>query len=126
MTKHMSPLNIAIIDDDESVLDAIETVLDDQHWMTQTYISGEAFLSDLHNQEPDCIILDANLPGLSGEAIAQRVARNYIDIPILVLTAYPNSSQTMKIKQLGARDILVKPVTAQVLIERIRAVVKPS
>ncbi len=119
------PLNIAIVDDDESVLDAVKTVLDVQGWITKTYSSGEAFLSDLKNHRPDCIILDSNLPGLSGEAIAHAISKAQNNIPIIVLTAYPDSSQTMKIKNLGIREVLVKPVTAEVLIEHIQEIVKP-
>ncbi len=124
MEKHGSPLTVAIVDDDESVLDAIKTVLDDQHWNTQTYASGEAFLSDLKNNKPDCIVLDSNLPGLSGVAVAHIIRTGQNCIPIIVLTAYPESSQTTKIKKLGVIDVLVKPVTAEVLIEHIQATVE--
>ena len=121
MKKHGSPLTVAIVDDDESVLDAIKTVLDDQHWNTQTYASGEDFLSDFKKHKPDCIILDSNLPGLSGVAVALTISTGKNSIPIIILTAYPESSQTMKIKKLGVFDMLVKPVTAEVLIEHIQA-----
>ena len=124
MEKHVSTLSVAIVDDDEAVLDAVETVLDDQYWVTHTYISGDVFLSDLKDLKPDCIILDANLLGLSGEAVAQTVTNDFDHIPIIVLTAYPDSPQTMKIKKLGVRDVLVKPVTANALIECIQNIVK--
>ena len=124
MEKHDSTFTVAIVDDDESILDAIKTVLDDQHWNTQTYGSGEAFLADLKVNKPDCIILDSNLPGLSGLAVAHSINSGQKCIPIIVLTAYPESSQTMKIKKLGISKVLVKPVTAKVLIEQIEATVK--
>ena len=112
------------MDDDVSVLDAIKTVLDTQNWNTKTYASGEAFLSDLKHHKPDCIILDSNLPGLSGVTVAHTINTSQNSIPIIVLTAYPESSMAMKIKKLGAHHILVKPVTAAVLIEKIRQAVK--
>ena len=115
-----SPVSVAVVDDDESVLDAVKIVLDDQDWITRTYASGEAFLSDLKQHKPDCIILDSNLPGLSGVAVALAISKCYDFIPIIVLTAYPASPQTIKIKNLGAREVLVKPVTAEVLIEHIQ------
>ena len=120
MEKHAPPLTVSIVDDDESVLDAIKTVLDDQQWVTLTYASGEAFLSDLENHKPDCIILDSNLPGLSGVAVAHTISTGKNSIPIIILTAYPDSSQTMIIKKLGVREVLVKPVTAEVLIDNIQ------
>ena len=112
------------MDDDESVLDAVKTVLDVQGWITKTYASGEAFLIDLKNNKLDCIILDSNLPGLSGEAVANAISKVHNNIPIIVLTAYPDSAQTIKIKKLGIRKVLLKPVTAQVLIKHIQETVK--
>ena len=126
MEKQVSPLTVAIVDDDEFVLDAVKTVLDDHHLNTQTYTSGEEFLSSLKNNIPDCLILDSNLPGLSGIEVADTINNGKIKIPIIVLTAYPSSSQTIKIKNLGVSDILVKPVTAESLIEHIEAAVKPK
>lgn len=120
MEKHESPITVAIVDDDESVLDAIKTVLDDQDWNIRTYASGEMFLSDIKDHKPDCIVLDSNLPGLSGLAVAHIINSSQKRIPIIVLTAYPDSKQTTKIKNLGISDILVKPVTANVLIEHIK------
>lgn len=122
MKKHESPLTVAIVDDDESVLDAIKTVLDDEGWITKTYASGEDFLTDIEHYKPDCIILDSNLPGLSGLAVAHTINKSQNSIPIIVLTAYPESSMTMQIKKLGA-NILVKPVTAEVLIKQIQETV---
>ncbi|MEH6456538.1 MAG: response regulator [Cocleimonas sp.] len=120
------PLNIAIVDDDESVLDAVQTVLDVQGWVTHTYTSGEAFLSDLKHHKLDCIILDSNLPGLSGAAVAQAISTGVKNIPIISLTAYPGSSQTAKIKRLVIHEVLVKPVTAEVLIEHIQKAIMPT
>lgn len=116
-----SPVSVAVVDDDESVLDAMKTVFEDQDWVTQTYASGEAFLTDLKQHKPDCIILDSNLPGLSGVAVALTISSSHDSIPIIILTAYPESPQTIKIKNLGACELLVKPVTAEVLIEHIQA-----
>lgn len=115
-------VTVAIIDDDESVLDAVKTVLENEDWITQTYASGEAFLSDLKQNRPDCIILDANLSGVSGVAVALTIGTSYCNsIPIIILTAYPESPQTLKIKKLCSCDVLIKPVTAEVLIDHIRA-----
>ena len=122
-----SVVTIAVVDDDESVLDAVKTVLEGEDWDTQTYASGEDFLSDLKNHKPDCIILDANLKGVSGVAVALTVGSSYANsIPVIILTAYPGSPQTTKIKNIAACDVLVKPVTAEVLIQHIQEALKPK
>ena len=119
MENRESLLTVAIVDDDEFVLDAIKTVLDDQRWETRTYESGEEFLSDFKHHPPDCIILDSNLVGLSGSSVAKIIKTSQSNIPIIILTAYPDSPQTIKIKNLGVNAVLLKPVTAEVLIENI-------
>lgn len=126
MENRGSLLTVAIVDDDEYVLDAIQTVLDDQFWETRTYASGEDFLADFKQHEPNCIILDSNLVGLSGSSVAKIIKASQSSIPIIVLTAYPDSPQTLKIKDLGVSGVLLKPVTAEVLIENIEEAMKSS
>ena len=122
-----SEVSIAVVDDDESVLDAVKTVLENEDWNTLTYASGEEFLSDLKQHKPDCIILDANLKGVSGVAVALTIGSSYANsIPIIILTAYPGSPQTTKIKNLASCDVLVKPVTAEILIQHIQEALKPK
>jgi len=122
MKQEKKPLTIAVVDDDESILDSVSTVLDDQDWVTRIYASGEAFLSDFKQHKLDCIILDANLPSSSAVTIARAIDQNN-STPIIVLTAYPGGEQTCKIKELGVNSILVKPVTAKVLIKKIQETV---
>jgi len=126
MKQEKLPLAIAIVDDDESVLDAVKTVLDDELWNTRTYTRGEAFLSDLNLNTPDCIILDAYLSGLSGVAVAKAINESQFDIPIIVLTAYPDSSKTKELRELGAHCVLAKPVSAGILIKKIQEAVNPA
>lgn len=125
MEQQESLLNIAVVDDDESILDAVKIVLEDEHWATQTYTSGEAFVADLTRHQPDCIILDSSLPRMSSQTVAQTVFTEQPNIPVIVLTAYPSSLQTTRLRELGVRDVLVKPVTAKALIGHIQAAVKP-
>ena len=124
MVNHGALLTVAIVDDDEFILDAIKTVLDDQCWSTRTYASGEEFLLDVEINEPDCIILDSHLIGLSGSSVAKIIKTHQNCIPIIILTAYPESSQTLKIIELGVSNVLLKPVTAEILIEEIKETVR--
>jgi two-component system response regulator FixJ len=114
-------LLVAVIDDIESVRDALTMVLENQQWEALSYTSGEAFLADLKNHKLDCIVLDSHLPGKSGAEIAQSIISGANPIPIVVLTAYPNSPQTNEIKNMKIGKILVKPVSQKVLIEHIKA-----
>lgn len=121
MCESKQPVTIGIIDDDESVLDSLKMVLENQGWNIHTYISGEAFLVDLENHKPDCILLDSHLPGLNGAEVIRSIKA---EIPVIALTAYPKSKISNEIMSLGAREVLAKPITADVLIDHIQTVVK--
>ena len=111
---------IAIVDDDESILDSLKMVLENQDWNTETYISGNAFLADLEKLKPDCIILDSHFPGINGAEIVRSIKTKTKSVPILVLTAYPKSQETNEIMSLGASEVLAKPIRAEVLIDHVQ------
>jgi FixJ family two-component response regulator len=110
---------IAIVEDDEAILDAVQILLEGEGWQVRTYSSGGAFLQDLDDRQPDCVILDPHMPGLSGADVARSMAREHADIPIIGLTARPNSWVTEAMLHAGARVILRKPVTFESLLEHI-------
>jgi len=121
-----TPLTIAIVDDDEAILDAVQLVLEEQYWDIRTYTTGEEFLADLDNREPKCVVLDPHLPGLSGAEVARSVAEANAHIPIIGLTAQPTSPLASEVVDAGARVMLTKPVTSEELVDYIRAAVSRS
>lgn len=120
MSKEKLPVSIAIIDDDESILDSLKMVLENEGWGTHTYISGEAFLADVDLHKPDCIILDSHFPGVSGAKVLSSLKKEDQAIPVIVLTAYPESQETHEIVSLGALEVLAKPITADVIIDHVQ------
>lgn len=118
------PVTVAIVDDDEAILDAVQLVLEEQHWDIQTYTTGEEFLADLDIRKPKCVILDPHLAGLSGAEVARSVAETDDCIPIVGLTAQPGSPLTSEVVDAGARVMLTKPVTSEELVYCIRAAIR--
>ncbi len=114
-------VKVAVVDDDEFILDAIRLVLEEKQWEVETYSRGENFLSDIENHQFDCLILDLHLPGISGIEVARSVIHRKTPIPIIGLTAQPVSSLTNWLKNNGAKAVLTKPVTAVELIEQIQS-----
>ncbi len=113
-------INVAIVDDDESILDAIKMVLEGQGWRVRTYASGEAFLGDIENHRPDCIVLDPHLPGLSGADVVRTLRNGEMRAaPVIGLTARPASALAVEVLAAGARVMLTKPVTADELIDHL-------
>ena len=120
MKEKRSSTTIAIVDDTESILDSVRMVLESQQWNILTYATGETFLADLERHHLDCVILDPHLTSLSGVDVAQALTKLRRPIPILVLTAYPNSPLTKEIEEMGVYCVLLKPITAEKLIGQIK------
>ncbi len=113
--KNMS-VTIAIVDDDEAILDSVKMLLEGVGWPTRIYATGEALLEDLKTYTPTCVILDPHLPGISGAVIAGALKPN---IPFIVLTARPKSVVTNAVENAGSLVTMIKPVSSEALLEHV-------
>ena len=121
---------IAVVEDDESILDAVSIILESKGWDVRAYSTGEAFLDATRSsskensrkpRSPDFLILDPHLPGINGDEVLEQLAE-YIDrgdIHIIILTAHPNGPKTLALHDMGVDDVLLKPVTQETLIHSI-------
>lgn len=112
---------IAVVDNNEAILDALGLVLESEGWVVRTYSSGEQFLAEVDHHRPDCLILDPHLPGISGVDIARSLEQHNARIPIIGLSARPNSQLALEVSQAGARVMLVKPASSNEVIEQVQA-----
>src|SRR5271157_4428396 len=84
-----TPALIAIIDDDASVCRALQRLIRSFGMRTSTFASGELFLLDLAAAErPDCVLLDVQMPGMSGFELQEQLARDRFDFPLIFITAH--------------------------------------
>lgn len=115
---------IALIEVDASILDAAKLVIEANGWEARPYPSGEAFVDD-YRQSPDCdcLVIDPHLPGISGVGVMRVVAEQ---VPVVVLTARPDSALTRAMAKLGARAVMIKPVSEPKLLETIGASLLPG
>lgn len=114
---------VAIIDDDASILDAMKLLLEAEGWGAKTYPSGESFLQDHQHKgegdsKVDCLILDPHLDGISGADVAQALVSAHI--PVIGLTARPESELTRQVSSYGVVTMLTKPVQPDCLVATIR------
>lgn len=113
---------VAVVDDDASILDAMTLLIEGQGWDAMAYVDGQAFLDEYRqNDAIDCLILDPHLNGLSGVDVAHALLGS--TIPVIVLTARPESSSTKIIDALDAVMILTKPVRPDDLVAAITSVI---
>jgi FixJ family two-component response regulator len=79
---------IAVVDDDPAVLKALSRLLRSHAFHVHTYGSGQEFLASLPNGLPACVIVDLQMPAMSGLELKQRLVRDGLDIPTIIITAH--------------------------------------
>ena len=118
------PISVAIVDDDDRIRRTIALILnraEDCHCVAQ-YSTGEEAVAAIPNTLPDVIIMDINLPGISGvECVRQLVALG-VKAQILMLTVHKDSDAIFDALAAGAGGYLVKPVPAAHLLDAVRDV----
>ena len=112
---------IAIIDDDESICDALRDLFESAGLMARCFGSAEEFLEyDLHC-EVGCLIAEIQMPGMSGLKLQARLKEAQCNIPIIFITS--NGGVRMRIQAMreGAVEFLRKPLDYQLLLKTVRA-----
>ena len=115
---------IAVVDDDASVRRAVGRLLRAVGMHASTYASGEEFLQSLegaHGQRPDCVILDVQMPGLTGLDVQERLAGA---LPVIFVTAYDEPRARQQALAAGAAAFLRKPFDDARLVETLREVLR--
>ena len=112
---------ISVVDDDESMREAIKALIGSMGFSVEDFSSAEDFLNSGRSQACDCLILDVMMPGLSGLELQQRLMADHQLIPIIFVTAHFSEKERMRAMQAGAVDFLSKPFTEQELFFAIDA-----
>jgi len=117
---------IHVVDDDASFRTAIERRLRLAGYDVATYASAEQLPCHLPSAEgPECILLDVQIPGLSGPDLQSRLIELGSTVPIVFLTGHADTATAVRAIKAGAEDFLTKPVASQQLIDAIeRALVR--
>lgn len=124
----MAGETILVVDDEPDILELIRYNLEREGFRVFTVDTGEAALSQTIRVAPDAIVLDLLLPGLNGVEVCRRLKRDQQTrhIPIVMLTAKSEDSDIVTGLEAGADDYVTKPFSPQVLVARIRAVLRRS
>ena len=116
---------ILIIDDDVTIGDLEQEVLEREGYAVQRAYSGTEALLLLKDSRPDLVLLDLMLPGLTGIEICRRV-RKFSQVPIIMLTAKDEVMDKVAGLDSGADDYLTKPFAIEELLARMRVAFKHS
>jgi len=115
---------IAIVDDDPSVRKGLERLIRSLGWQAKTFASAQEFLDRPRTEAPSCLVLDLQLPGLSGLDLQKRMSEAGLEIPIVFLTGHGNIPTSVKAMKAGAVEFLTKPVDEQELLKAIKEAIQ--
>lgn len=110
---------VSVVDDDASVRRSLSRLIRAAGWDAETYSSATEFTERMPSSRAACVLLDIQMPGLTGPQLHEWMAGKGISLPIVFLTGHgdiPTSVQAMK---RGAVDFLLKPVDDEVLLKAI-------
>ncbi|MFZ6692964.1 response regulator transcription factor [Undibacterium sp. SXout20W] len=118
MREELTPI-VYVIDDDSSVRSGLGLLLMACGYRVHTFESGSHFFQTEFQDQPSCILLDVNMPGLSGLEVQEHLNKRDCKIPIIFLTAYGDISMSVRAMKAGADDFLSKPVQKEDLLRAI-------
>ena len=111
---------VMIVDDDESMREALSSLIRSIGLDVETYASAQEYLRRSIPQSAACLVLDVRMPGLSGLDLQRELANEDRQIPIIFVTAHGDIPMTVKAMKAGAAEFLSKPFRDQDLLDAIR------
>ena len=117
---------ISIVDDDESVRAAIKGLLTALGYATEAFESAEECISSPHLHHTACLIIDINLPGMSGPELYRHLVASGMAIPTIIITSYPDDRVRASALSAGAIGYLTKPFHKADLLDCVRSALGES
>src|SRR5262247_3239467 len=115
---------VYVVDDDESMRRALGALVRSATLRVQTFPSAQEFLAFSRPDVPSCLVLDVQLPGLSGLDLQQELIKAKVQIPIIFLTGHGDVPMSVRAMKAGAVEFLTKPFDDQDLLRAIQEAIK--
>lgn len=110
---------VYIVDDDAAVVDAIEGVCRLMRWPVERFSSAEGFLMSGYQCKSGCLVLDLQLPGISGLELQARLARTARHVPVVLISGHASVESAVVGMRYGAVTLLQKPFNSSQIVSAI-------
>jgi len=111
---------VFVIDDDESIRDALRSLIRSVGLNVETFASAHEFLERSRPDVPACLILDVRMPGVSGLDLQRELTEANIHLPIIFITGHGDIPMSVRAMKAGAVEFLTKPFRDQDLLDAIQ------
>ena len=115
---HHSPELILVVDDDANVRESLGEVLTQEHYAVRLACDGRDAVRQFLDGPPDLVLLDVNMPDITGWQTFQILAQFYPFVPVMILTARPG--QARRAADLGINAFMEKPLDIPILLQTVR------
>ncbi len=125
-TKLVTPSipTVFIVDDDPGVCKLWRMLIESAGLAVKTYATATEFLSDYEPEQPGCLVLDVQLPDVSGLELQRKLSNELAALPIIFVSGYGNVPLAVSAMREGAVDFLEKPISARLLLDRVREAIE--
>jgi FixJ family two-component response regulator len=113
--------SVAIVDDDDSMRNALGGLLKAVGFQAKAFASAEEFLKSGQQHQTSCLIADIRMPGMSGLELQAQLNAERCRIPIIFITAHGDAKMRLQALRAGAVEFLSKPFDEEVLLESVRS-----
>jgi FixJ family two-component response regulator len=117
---------IAVVDDDDSIRESLQGLLESLGFAVATFPSARSFLDSACLTTTDCLILDVRMPGMRGPDLQRELARRGCRVPIVFITAHGDEDLRPRVLSEGAVECLLKPFSEEALLSAIRSALPPA
>ncbi|MEA3278567.1 MAG: response regulator [Pseudomonadota bacterium] len=114
---------VFVVDDDPALRRALVMLLECEGLEVEAHASAQAFLNAYRAEQPGCLLLDIDMPDLTGLELQNLLAQQGVRIPIIFLTGQADVPKTIQAFKAGAVDFLEKPASDEVLLDRVRGAI---
>ena len=111
---------VYVVDDDAHVRGGLANLFESVGLQVEAFATTTEFLASLHNDVPQCLVLDVRLQGVSGLDFQSQLGAANINIPIIFITAHGDIPMTVKAMKAGAVEFLTKPFREQDLLDAVQ------
>jgi len=115
---------VFVVDDDASMRESLRDLISSAGLNVQAFASAHEFLADPRLDAPSCLVLDVQLPGLSGLDLQQELAKLDIQIPIIFITGHGDIPTSVRAMKAGAIEFLTKPFRDEDLLNAVEQAIK--
>lgn len=119
-------LPIFVVEDDIAVQDSLRALLESANFDVETFATGSSFLDAVGDKRDGCVILDIDLPDISGLEVLDRLRRAGVDLPVILITGRLDLMPQSQLSDITAIALLEKPMRDDLLLETIELALNPA